>query len=126
MNLPHAVLWLDHRNAKVLHFDADTVQVQKVQAHTHDTGQHGSAVRTEHEFFGEVCDELMSVAHIVVTGNHTALSDFRHYVNKHRLSLDPQILGWETVDHPTDPQLLAFARKYFIDRARLAPAGKPG
>jgi len=126
MTLPHAVLWINHRNAKVLHFDAETVQMQKVQAHKHDTGHHGSAVRAEHEFYGEVCDELIAVDDIVVTGNQTALSDFRDYVHKRRMPLAQKILGWETVDSPTDPQLLAFARKYFQNKARLAPSGKPG
>lgn len=120
MSLFHAVVWIDHHEAKVVQFDAEQVQVQKVQAHRHDTRQHGSGVRTEHDFFGEVCDELAGVSQVVVTGSRTALSDFRHYVDKHRLVVSQQIVGWETVDHPTEGQLVAFARKYFLKRETLA------
>ncbi|MCZ8074077.1 MAG: hypothetical protein O9341_08070, partial [Paucibacter sp.] len=54
----HAVVWLDHQQAKVLQFDAEHVQAEKIKAHSHHTKQHGSAVRSEHEFFGEVCEAL--------------------------------------------------------------------
>ncbi len=116
----HAVVWIDHHNAKVLQFDAEQVAVQKVQAHSHDTGHHGSAVRTEHEFFAEVCDELGGIQQVVVTGSQTALSDFRHYLTRHRPMLAPHVVGWETVNHPSEAQLVSFARQYFLDHERLA------
>ncbi|MEO8137328.1 MAG: hypothetical protein ABI831_25520, partial [Betaproteobacteria bacterium] len=72
MTLFHAVVWIDHHNAQVLQFDADHMKSQKVKAHTHHTRQHGSKVRTEHEFFGEVCDSLAGVTEVLVTGSHTA------------------------------------------------------
>ena len=51
MSLFHAVTWIDHQSAQVLKFDADEVRIQNVKTHTHHTRQHGSGVRTEHEFF---------------------------------------------------------------------------
>ena len=114
MSLFHAVVLIDHHRAQVLQFDAEQVHVEKVKAHTHHTRQHGSAVRTEHEFFGEVCDALAGIAEVLITGSHTAQADFRHYVEKHRAAVGQQIVGWETVDHPTQGQLLALARQYFV------------
>lgn len=127
MSLPHAVLWLDHHNAQLLQFDARQVQALQVRAHTHHTRQHGSAVRTEHEFFGHVCDQLAGTATVLVSGSHTSQADFRHYVAKHRPDVAPRIAGWETVDHPTDGQLVALARRYFLaqERAVAAPAAQP-
>ena len=53
----HAIVWLDHQHAQVLHFDDEKVlSSKKLKAHTIPTKQHGSKVRSEHEFFGEVCD----------------------------------------------------------------------
>lgn len=115
MPLFHAVALIDHHHAKILQFDADHVEVKKVQAHQHYTRQHGSEVRDTHEFFGEVCDDLADIAQIVVAGSHTALSDFRHYVTKHRANLLTKTIGWEPVDHPTDAQLVAMSRKYFVE-----------
>ena len=58
MSLLHAVVWTDHQSAQVLRFDAEHVLADNIRAHTHHTAQHGSAVRLQHEFFGEVCDAL--------------------------------------------------------------------
>jgi stalled ribosome rescue protein Dom34 len=115
MSLFHAVVWIDHHNAKILQFDAAHIELKKVQAHTHYTRQHGSEVRDEHEFFGEVSDDLTEIRQIVVAGSHTALSDFRHYVTKHRPHLLAQIIGWELVDHPTEAQLVVMSHKYFVE-----------
>jgi stalled ribosome rescue protein Dom34 len=113
MSLFHAVVWTDHQSAQILQFDADSVQEKKVRSHTHHTAQHGSTVRTQHEFFGEVCDALERVAQVLVTGSHTSLTDFRHYAEKHRPQTARRIVGYEVVDHPTENQLVAQARKYF-------------
>lgn len=119
----HAVVRIDHQNAEILQFDAEHVESQKIKAHSHYTAQHGSKVRSEHEFFGEVCDALAGIAEVLVAGSHTAQADFRHYVEKHRPALVPNILGYETVDHPTSAQLTALARQAFlkIDRMRGTP-----
>ena len=119
MSLFHAVVWTDHKTAQVLQFDAEHVLAQKVRTHTHHTAQHGSTVRSEHEFFGEVCDSLDGVAEILVTGSHTATADFRHYAEKHRPQTAKRIVGYEVVDHPSENQLVAFARKYFLKHDRM-------
>src|SRR5712671_5400405 len=110
MSLTHAVVWTDHQTARVLHFDTEHVREQKIRANHHYTRQHHSGVRTEHEFFGEVCDALKDVNEVLVSGSKTAIADFRHYVEKHRPHVAPHVLGYEVVDHPTDPQLVALAR----------------
>jgi stalled ribosome rescue protein Dom34 len=114
MTMFHAVVLIDHQQAQVLQFDAEHVQAEKVKARTHHTKQHGSAVRTEHEFYAVVCDALAGIAEVLVTGSHTALADFCHYVEKHRPALAPQIVGYEPVDHPSERQLVALAKQYFL------------
>jgi hypothetical protein len=54
-----------------------------------------------------------------VTGSHVAQADFRHYVERHRPALAKEIAGWETVDHPSQAQLLAQARKFFVAHDRM-------
>ena len=125
MSLFHAVVWIDHHTAQVLQFDAEHVEAQKVKSSGHHTKQHGSAVRTEHEFFGEVCDALAGINEVLVAGSHTAQSDFKHYVEKHRPALLAQIVGYETVDHPSENQLVAMARKYFLKFDRMAGTPTP-
>ncbi len=121
MTLFHAVLWIDHHNAKIQQFNGTDVKAQTVKDHTHYTRQHGSDVRAVHEFFGEVCDALAGVKEILVTGSRQSQADFRHYVEKHRSALAPQIAGWETVDHLSDGQLVALGRKFFDKVDRVPP-----
>ena len=116
----HGVVRIDHQTARVLKFDAEHLEAHKIKEHSDYTRQHGSGVRTEHEYFGEVCDALAGIAEVLITGPHTALSDFRHYVEKHRPALCEAIVGREPVDHPTDGELVAFARKRFLERDRMA------
>ena len=123
MPLFHAVVRTDHHSADVLQFDADRVVSQKLKAHTHNTPQHHSGVRTEHEFFGSVCDALDGIAEVLVTGTHTAVTDFKHYADKHRPQVAAHIVGYEIVDHPTENQLVALARKFFADANQMA--GRP-
>jgi len=119
MPLSHAVAWIDHHTAHVLQIDAEKVLDQKVNEHVHYTRQHGSNVRTEHEFFAEVCDALEGIPSVLVAGSHTAQADFRHYVEKHRPAVATQIAGWQTVDHPTEGQIVKMAREFFVKRGEL-------
>ncbi|SDZ49844.1 hypothetical protein SAMN05518669_1502 [Variovorax sp. YR634] len=120
MSLFHAVAWVDHHAAQVLQFDASQVLAQQVREHVHCTRQHGSNVRSEHEFFGEVCDAMKGVAEVLVAGSHTAQADFRHYVEKHRPELAQHVVGWETVEHMSTNELVALARRYFSVHAGMA------
>ena len=121
----HAVVWVDHQTAQVLQFDAEHVQANTVKAHSHTTRQHGSTVRTEHEFFGHVCDALADIVEVQVVGPHTTLADFKHYADKHRPETAKHIVAYETLDRVTENQLLAQARKYFLKHDRTAGTPTP-
>lgn len=121
----HAVVWIDGQSAQVLQFDEQHVDEQKIRAHTHHTAQHGSSVRTQHEFFGTVCDALAGITEVLAVGPGTGLDAFRHYVTKHRPELAPKIVDFQPVDHPTVNQLVAQARKYFLKYDRMSGVPTP-
>jgi hypothetical protein len=120
MTLFHAVALVDHHSAQVLQFDAQQVAAHKIHAHAHYTRQHASGVRSEHEFFAEVCDALEGIAEVLVTGGHTGLADFRRYVEKHRPLTAARITGYEVVDHPSEKNLVALARQHFNRHDQMA------
>ncbi len=126
MTLYHAVVWLDHHQAEILQFDPEHVQSSRVKASSSHTRTHGNGVRTEHEFFGLVCDALQAVPEVLVTGSKTSLKDFQHFVDKHRPGLAPHIFGYEVVDHPSPAQLVALARRFFLKADRMAGVPTPG
>jgi len=57
---------------------------------------------------------------ILLVGPSTAKLKFLRYAYAHDPALAARVVGVETVDHPTDGQLLAYARTYFksVDRMR--------
>lgn len=125
MTPSRTVVWTDHQLAKVLQLGEPHPLGRTIRAHTHSTAQHGSAVRTRHEFYAEVCDGLDATAPVLMTGSHTALADFRHYLEKHRPLTAARIVAYEVVDHPTENQMVALARKLFIEHDRMAGIPTP-
>ena len=122
----HAVAWVDHQNAQVLQFDADPVQVDHIKAHSRYTRQHGSAVRSEHEFFADVCDAMAGINEVLVCGPKTGVADFKHYADKHRPETAQRLVGYETLDRVSDNQLVAKAREFFLKHDRMAGRVAPG
>ncbi|MCE2916059.1 MAG: hypothetical protein LW768_10995 [Rubrivivax sp.] len=119
MPMFHAVIWLDHETARIFGFDAENVDARKVRAHHHPTGQHGSEVRTQHEYFAAVCEALEGPTEVLALGPRTGLADFEHYAKKHRPQTARRIVGWEHADHPTDNQIVAQARDWFVRYDRM-------
>jgi len=115
----HAVAFVDHHNAQVLQFGAEPAVEQKLHEHKHFTRQHGSDVRSEHEFFADVCDALEGISEVLVVGGHQGTADFRHYVDKHRPLTALRISDYQVVDHPSEKELVALARKYFVRHDKM-------
>ena len=118
MSSTHAAVFLDHAHARILQFDAEHREAHQVRSHLHPTAQHGSDVRAVHEFFGHVCDSIDAVAEALVLGSRHGIADFERYVAKHRPATAQRIAGYDVVDHPTENQLVAQARQFFVQRAR--------
>ncbi len=119
MPLSHAAAWIEHLDAQVIQFDADTSSDQRVKQHVRHTRQHGSQTRGQHEFFGEICDALAGIKAVLVIGHHEPESAFRQYVSKHRPALALHIVGWEIVDQPTEAEVLKLAREFFVRQGEL-------
>ncbi len=121
----HAVAWLDHSDAHVLHFSRDDVEASHLHAqHSHRHLHNRRAPHERHpapvEFFDEIVHALEGAQEILVCGPGTAKTEFTRHVEHHHQALKARIFGVETVDHPSDGQLLQHARKYFkaADRMR--------
>lgn len=113
-------VWLDHREAKVFHvspdkFDEISVTVPQHVHRRHPKGESGAKEHPDdaNRFFHEIARSLEGSHHILVVGPSTAKLDFLRYLHAHEHELESRIVGIETVDHPTDGQLAAYARTYF-------------
>jgi stalled ribosome rescue protein Dom34 len=116
----HAVVWLDHREAKVVDFSVDDKHVVNVhhkgghrQVH-HKAGSTGSGHSADDgHFFDAIVAALGDAQEVLVTGPGNAKAGFREHVARKHAATAHRIVGVETLDHPTEGELLAYARKYF-------------
>jgi stalled ribosome rescue protein Dom34 len=124
----HAIVWIDHREAKIFHFNA--TDVDQVVLHSHLTGQHlhhkanttGSGhLGVDKEFFDRIVEALTHTGALLITGPANAKSELKKYIDQHRPELTKRISGVEALDHPSDGALVAFARKYFKADDRMQP-----
>ncbi len=122
----HVAIWIDHKEARVLQVAAHEVEEVTIEPahHLHNKHPRGPEGAKEHpedakRFFHEVARALEGADEILVVGPSTAKLELLKYVHKHEHALEPKIVGIETVDHPTDGQLVAYARTYFKRRDRM-------
>jgi stalled ribosome rescue protein Dom34 len=117
----HAVVWIDHKEARVFAVDAQAVSpsiVQSAPAHIHRHPKDQEVrVRNhpddEQRFFHEVTRVLEGGGQILLVGPSKTKLHFLRYLQRHEHALEARIVGIETVDHPTDAQLVAHLRDYF-------------
>lgn len=124
MNAHHAVVWLDHNEARIFKFKGEA-EIEKIDlhgtAHRHLHNRHVISGRRmeDHEYLREVLAALADAEEFLVCGPGTAKLDLVKEVHKHQPALEPKMVGVETVDHPTDGQLIAYARRYFVSHDAL-------
>ncbi len=122
----HVALWIDHKEARILRVDPAEIDRLTVEAahHVHNRHPRGPEGPKEHpedakRFFHDVARALEGAEEILVVGPSTAKLEFIRYAHKHEPAIEPRIVGVETVDHPTDGQLVAYARQYFKRSDRM-------
>ncbi|MBC7502094.1 MAG: translational machinery protein [Herminiimonas sp.] len=114
MSFNHAVVWLDHAEALVLSFNSEAVESEKLKSHQkhsrHDkTGDSGA----ERQYFSDIAAALQDTLEILVAGPGEEKLIFSKHMKQYFPAIAAKIVAVETADHPTEPQLLAHARKYF-------------
>jgi hypothetical protein len=122
----HAVVWIDHKKASVIRFDRNSDERVLVRhrdaAHTihHKSGTMGSGhVAEDSGYLAAVADALQPAREILIVGPGSVKSQLKAYLDKHDHALAKRVVGVEGADHPTDAQLLALARTYFIGANRM-------
>ena len=134
MSLYHAVVWIDHQEAHVLHFTPDAVEKTLVHAHAKDRKTHhrkgvigAGKAPEDREYFDKIAASLAGAAEILIVGPAQAKEEFARYLQKHAHDLAAKVVAVEAADHPSDGELLKLARHYFVgaDRMRTQPGTRP-
>ena len=128
----HAVVWIDHQKATAWQFtsteQAGTVihshdPHQRVHSRKSSHGGHKSAI--DRDFFEEVVGALAGAHEILLIGPAQTKQEFAKYLRDKHPLLGRCIVAVENADHPTDAEVLAYARRHFkaIDRMFSPVAG---
>jgi stalled ribosome rescue protein Dom34 len=122
----HALVWIDHHEAKVFHFDATEVERTTVHSshphqHLHHKANSGDSGHAplDKEFLRHVAASIAQAGAVLITGPAGAKTELAAYITHTSPDLAGRISGVETMDHPTDGELVAFGRSFFKADDRL-------
>jgi stalled ribosome rescue protein Dom34 len=124
--MTHAVIWIDHKEARIFGVhptavDEATVLAPQHHLHRHPKG-HGEAREhpdDAHHFFDAVARELDGFGAILIVGPSSAKLEFLRFLHEHHRRLEFKVVGIETADHPTGGEIVAHARSYFKASDRM-------
>lgn len=122
----HAVVWIDHREARVFHFsptDAEKIVLhpEHPAKHIHHKAVGSGHAAEDHAFLQAVAQSIADAGAILVAGPANAKTELVKHIGLHDPQLAKKIVGVETVDHPSDAQLVAHARQHFATEDRMLP-----
>ena len=125
MSFNNTVVWLDHVKAHVIHFDKDASESESLKTHSthaHPHIKHGDSHASDDDntrFYNDIADALKDSQQILVVGPGGEKTAFVKHLGSNAAAIADKIKAVETVDHPSDGQLLAFARQHFISAGGL-------
>jgi hypothetical protein len=120
MTFAHAVVWIDHQQAEIVHLssvDEHTAHVtcpeprRKLHRKSGIPGAGRAPVNPA--FFDEVADAVTDVRTVLILGPGLAKVELAAHLTNHRPEVARKVVGLETIDHPTHAELVAYARSFF-------------
>jgi stalled ribosome rescue protein Dom34 len=111
MTTYHAIVWLDHQEAHVIHFDREHIEAQKIKSRS--VHKAGNTAGTDERFFHSIAGAVSNAQEILITGPAHAKDEFRAHCERHDKGVAQRIVAVLPSDHPSDGQLVAWARQYF-------------
>ena len=112
MSTFHAVVWIDHTESHVLMFDKEHIERQLIKSKSHH--KHQGKSNDMVAFFRSVSDALESTHEILLTGPGTSRSEFLEWCKLNSPQIAKRVVDSLKTDHPSDGQVVAMAKKYFI------------
>lgn len=122
----HAIVWIDHQQAKIFHFEgaeADSAKVRSSHPHQHihhKVNSPGSGhAPLDKVFLKQVVEALSAAGTILIAGPAGAKKELAAFLEREHPAIFARIAGVEPLDHPTDGELLAIGRKFFKAEDRM-------
>jgi hypothetical protein len=124
----HAVVWLDHTQARIFHIGLTSSEAVTLHPHLPTKHLHHKAdsIGSGHaglakDFLEQVASNLNDAGEILIIGPAGAKTELAKFIHIHHPAIGRRIVAVETTDHPTDPQIIAYAKRHFkMPPARVA------
>ena len=124
----HCVVWIDHREAHVIQFNPDDAEASVVHPkskHEHLHHKHGVVgsgnAPADPAYYHAVETAIKDAGEILIVGPSTAKLEHLKHQQTHAPAIAARVVSVETVDHPSDGELLKFARRHFVADDRMRP-----
>ena len=73
----------------------------------------------DQDYYHRVVQALDGATEILIVGPSQAKLQLIKHIHAHDAGMVEKIVGVESIDHPTDGQLVAYARKYFQKKDQM-------
>jgi stalled ribosome rescue protein Dom34 len=126
----HSVVWIDHQRATTWQFTS--TDEQRTIVHAHDQHQKVHNRKSTHgghkhpadpKFFEEVAQALSGAHEVLIIGPAQTKQEFAAYLREKHAPLGNGIVAVENADHPTDAEVLSYARRHFKALDRMFATG---
>jgi stalled ribosome rescue protein Dom34 len=115
-----AAVWIDHTQARLIQFDEETssTRVIRPEGGTPHLHHRANSVADGHlpedqAYLHAVARALAGIDMVLVAGPANAKLELLKHIARHDPQLLEKVSGVQTVDHPTDGQLVDHARHHF-------------
>ena len=127
----HAIVWIDHAQAKVFHVGRSGDDEIVMHPHLptkhlhHKAGSIGSGHAVpDKEFMTQAMNAVSDAGEILIIGPAGAKTEFARFLRAEHPSIGDRIVAVEAADHPSDREIVAYAKKFFkIAPPRVAASG---
>jgi hypothetical protein len=123
----HAVVWIDHRLARVFHFNADDADgivvrperpVRDYHRKQPGSGRHDPE---DQAFLEEVTRAVADAGAILIVGPASEKHELFKHIERVHPQMKVKVEGVESADHPSDGELVAHARRFLKSADRMRP-----
>ena len=132
----HAIVWIDHKQARIFHFnveeaDRTVVRITSFATFMPASKRTGHRIEENKPFFEDVAKTIADAGAILIVGPAQEKDFFAKFLAEKHPAIRTHVEGVEKADHPSDGELLDFARRYVKAADRMRPqidppeAGKP-
>ncbi len=116
----HAIVWIDHTQAKVFHIglSGDDEAILHPHLQTRHLHHKANSIGSGHagfdkEFFAQVMNAISDAGEILIIGPASAKTELAKYLREQHSKIGERIVAVEAADHPTDREIVAYAKRHF-------------